>query len=148
MRRLLNHKGFSMVEAIASIFIITLVLTSAITIIINIRNQTLAANEKIVATQVGTLIRDDLIQAVDYSTVSSWMNGTQKTVTSTTCGVGTPISCSFFGYTSNGKTYDEEIIITFLAPTAQDIYYEVIHFTITIVYYQTRDLELVGMIYE
>ncbi|PKK96439.1 MAG: hypothetical protein CVV56_06190 [Tenericutes bacterium HGW-Tenericutes-1] len=148
MRKLLNHKGFSMIEAIASVFIITLVITSAITIIINIRNQTLAANEKIVATQVGTLIRDDLIQTLDYATVSTWMNGTSKTVTSTTCGVGTPVSCSFFQYTSNNLIYDEELIITFLTPTADDNNYQVIHFAITIVYYQTRELELVGMIYE
>ena len=148
MRKLLNHKGFSMIEAIASVFIITLVITSAITIIINIRNQTLAANQKIVATQVGTLIRDDLIQTLDYATVSTWMNGTSKTVTSTTCAVGTPVSCTFFQYASNDLVYDEELIITFLTQTADDINYQVIHFTITIVYYQTRELELVGMIYE
>jgi len=148
MRRLLNHKGFSMVEAIASIFIITLVLTSAITIIINIRTQTLAANEKIVATQVGTLIRDDLIQALDYSTVSTWMNGTGKIVTSSTCGVGTPVSCHFFTYESGDKIYDSEVTITFLSPTADDLNYQVIHFTITIVYYQSREFELVGIIYE
>lgn len=148
MRNFINHKGFSMIEAIASIFIITLVITSAITIIINIRNQTLASNQKIIATQVGTLIRDDLIQSLDYASVSPWMNGTSKTVTSTTCGVGTPVSCNFFQYSSNDTIYDTEVVISFITPTAEDNFYQVIHFTLTITYYQTRELELVGIIYE
>ncbi len=148
MKKILNHRGFSVVESIAAIFIITLMITSSLTIIINIRNNTLAANERIIATQVGSLIRDDLINSLDYGPTSLWMNGTEKTVTVGTCGGSSPVSCDFFNYSSENNIYDTELVITFQVQSPNDILYQVIHFTVEITYFQTRKITLVGMIYE
>jgi hypothetical protein len=148
MKKLLNSNGFSLVESIAAIFIITLLLTSSVAMIINIRNNTKAMNEKIIATQVGTLIRDDIIANLNYSSTSTWMAGLSKIATSSTCGGASAVSCSFFQYTSGNKIYDTELVITFQAPTVDDLTYRVIHFTVEITYYQSRKITLVGMIYE
>jgi type II secretory pathway pseudopilin PulG len=42
MKRVFNHQGFTLLEAIASVAIITLVFTTAIAIIMAMRNQTIA----------------------------------------------------------------------------------------------------------
>jgi hypothetical protein len=143
----LNHKGLSMLEAIASIFIITLVLTTAISIIVSVRNNTLATNERIVATQIGSQIRDEIVSTSTYDAVALWMSGTEKTVTSSTCS-STPFGCTPFEFEANNNIYDTNLTIIFLTPTAQSIQYEIIHFTIIINYYSSRTIELEGIIYE
>lgn len=148
MKKILNRRGFSVVESIAAIFIITLMITSSLTIIINIRNNTLAANERIIATEVGSLIRDDLINTLAYNPTNLWMNGSEKIVTSNTCGGTSPVSCDFFTYSSNNNVYDTELVITFQMQSSDDLLYQVIHFTVEITYFKTRKITLVGMIYE
>jgi hypothetical protein len=143
----LNHKGLSMLEAIASVFIITLVLTTAISIIVSVRNNTIATNERIVATQVGSQIRDEIISSSDYDTVSLWIGETEKTVTSSTCS-SSPFGCTPFEFEANNEVFDTNLTIVFLAPTAQSSQYQIIHFTIIINYYSSRTIELEGIIYE
>jgi predicted PurR-regulated permease PerM len=147
MRRL-NHHGFSLIEAVASVFIITLILTTAITIIINVRNHTQATNNRINAIEIGTQIRDNLINDTSYVNLSTWMNGTQKTVNHLTCGGSSPISCNYFNQFLNGVSISNQIVITFFAQTANDITYQIVHFEITITYYSTRTITLEGMVYE
>jgi len=143
----LNHKGLSMLEAIASIFIITLVLTTSISIMISVRNNTIATNERIVATQVGSEIRDEIVSNSTYDIVSLWMNGTEKTVTSSNCS-SSPFGCTPFEFVANDEVYDTNLTIIFHTPTAQSIEYQIIHFTIGINYYSSRTIELEGIIYE
>jgi Tfp pilus assembly protein PilV len=143
----LNHRGFSMFEAIASVFIITLVIASSITVILNVRNNTIATNEKIVATQVGSQIRDEIISSSDYDTVLLWMNGIEQTVNLSNCSTS-PFGCVPFQYQVNQKLYDTNLSIIFHTPTAQSTQYEIIHFTIVINYYASRTIELEGIIYE
>ncbi|MBU1141638.1 MAG: hypothetical protein KKG64_03860 [Firmicutes bacterium] len=149
MRRQLNHQGFTVLEAIASVFIISLVLTTAISIVINVRNQTEATNERILAVEVGSRIRDDLINNSTYDEISVWMNGGGVLVTSSTCAsLATPFSCDIFTYTSNNRVYDETMTLSFIAPTVESTQYQVIHFEIIIEYYPHRFLTLEGIIYE
>jgi len=149
MKRLLNHRAFTVLEAIASIFIISLVLTTAVSIVINVRNHTLAANDRIVSTEVGTRIRDDLVNNTTYADVTLWMNDQEVTVTSTNCSsLAAPFSCNLFAYESNNRIYDDTVTIVFLAPTIESTQYQIIHFEITIEYYPHRFLTLEGMIYE
>jgi hypothetical protein len=144
---ILNKKGLSMIEAIASIFIITLVLTTAITIIMSVRNNTIATNERIVATQVGSQIRDEIVSSSTYDNVILWMNGEEKTVTSSTCSLS-PFGCTPFEFEANDQIYDTNLTIIFHTPTAQSLQYEIVHFTIIINYYSSRTIELEGTIYE
>ena len=143
----LNHKGLSMLEAIASIFIITLVLTTAISIIISVRNNTIATNERIVATQVGSQIRDELVSSSSYDLVSIWMNGEEKTLTTINCTTS-PFGCTPFEFEANGQVYDTNLTIVFSTPTIESIQYQIIRFTIYINYYSSRTITLEGTIYE
>jgi len=143
----LNHKGLSVLEAIASVFIITLVLTTAISIIISVRNNTIATNERIVATQVGSQIRDEIVSTSTYDLVLPWLNGETVTVTSLNC-FSSPFGCTPFEFEANDKLYDTNVIIILQAPTAQSLQFEIIHFTIIINYYSSRTIELEGTIYE
>jgi type II secretory pathway pseudopilin PulG len=149
MEKKLNHRGFSILEAVASVFIISLILTTAVSIIINVRNQTEATNERIVATEVASRIRDDLVYNNTYDDMILWQNGQFVAVTSTTCSsLNTPFDCAIFQYESNGRVYDDTMALTFLAPTTESNFYKVVHFEITIEYYPRRFLTIEGIIYE
>jgi len=149
MKRILNHRGFTVLEAIASVFIISLALTTAITIVVNVRNQTAANNMRILATEVGTRIRDDLVNNNAYLDISAWMNDQEISVTSDTClSQATPFSCDVFTYESDNKVYDSNVTLVFLTPTIESVQYQVVHFEIRIEYYANRFLTLEGIIYE
>lgn len=149
MDRKLNHRGFTVLEAIASIFIISLALVTGISIAINVRNQTIATNDRILAVEVGSRIRDEIISTTTYTDLNTWINGSEVIVTSANCGsLNTPFSCDVFAFTSDGKTYDTNVTVTFLAPTPESLSYQVIHFEIKIEYYYHRYLTLDGIVYE
>ena len=119
----LNNKGISLIETIAAIVIITFVIASSLTIIVNIRNQTYAANEKINAIEVGTMVRDNLINDLTYNELFIWLED-DTVVTNQNClAIQAPISCDVFNVLLDGKTYDEIIEITFYMPNATDIEY-------------------------
>ncbi len=149
MRQKLNQRGFSILEAVASVFIISLILTTAVSIVINVRNQTEATNERIVATEVASRIRDDLVYNNAYDDIISWQNGESVIVTSTTCvSLNTPFDCAIFQYESNGRVYDDTMTLIFLAPTTESGFYQIVHFEIVIEYYPHRFLTIEGIIYE
>lgn len=148
MKRL-GKKGFTMIEAIASVFIVTLVMTTAISIIVNIRRQTMTTNDRIVAIEVASRIRDNVINETNYFDLSLWMNGLEQTVDSANCSlIGAPFSCDLFAYTANGTTYDTSVTIVFHTPTAESVTYKVVHFSVSINYYADRSIELTGIVYE
>ncbi|MCR3906537.1 MAG: hypothetical protein NUK62_05895 [Tenericutes bacterium] len=148
LMKILNHKGFSMLEALASVFIISLVLTTTITIIANVRNQVLASDRQIAAIEVGSQIRDQIYMDYDYDTLSLWIGDSEIIVDYENCNdIDNPISCSLFQYTLNNLTYDENVLIIFEAPTEQSIQFQVIHFRVEIVYHDSRKIQLEGIIY-
>jgi type II secretory pathway pseudopilin PulG len=147
--RVLNKKGFSVLEAVASVFIISLVFTTAFTVIVAMRNRTIATEEKRYAVEVGSLIRDEIVQNYTYLSISTWILDGEKTVDYLNCrDLDNPISCSLFEFEANQKIYDNEIEIIFLAPTPDSINYKVIHFQIIIEYYKGLTITLEGIIYE
>lgn len=147
--RVLNKKGFSVLEAVASVFIISLVFTTAFTVIVAMRNRTIATEEKRYAVEVGSLIRDEIVQNYTYLSISTWILDGEKTVDYLNCrDLDNPISCSLFEFEANQKVYDNEIEIIFLAPTPDSINYKVIHFQIIIEYYKGLTITLEGIIYE
>jgi len=146
--RLINKRGISLIEAVASIAIITFVMATALTIMINIRNQTLAANEKINAIEVGEMIRDKIYEEVTYTELVTWLN-VDKLIDSNNCSTSsTPFPCSIFTYTLDGKDYSGLITLTFYKPDSEDLTYGIVNFMISINYYSTRTTELEGIIYE
>lgn len=146
--KILDHRGFSMLEALASVFIISLVLTTAITIIATVRNQVISSDRQIAAVEVGSRIRDQIYLDYDYETLSLWLSDHNIIVDIENCGdVNNPISCSLFEYELNNQIYDHNVSIIFQSPTEQSIQFKVIHFTVEIVYHNSRKIQLEGMIY-
>jgi type II secretory pathway pseudopilin PulG len=147
--RILNKRGFSVLEAVASVFIISLVFTTAFTVIVAMRNRTIATEEKRYAVEVGTSIRDEIVQNYSYQLIAPWILNGEKTVDNLNCfDLDNPISCSLFEFEVNHKIYDDEVKIIFLAPTPDSINYKVIHYKIIIEYYKGLTITLEGMIYE
>ncbi|MBN2504850.1 MAG: prepilin-type N-terminal cleavage/methylation domain-containing protein [Bacilli bacterium] len=143
------RRGFTLVEAIASVFIITLVITTAFSIVVNIRNQTIATNQKIIAIDLAGAIRDEIQNVTDYNTLALWLNGESKTIDSSNCAsMETPFACTVFNRTVGGRVYDDAITIIFDAADAQSQTYKVVGFSIVIVYYQERAIEIRGIVYE
>ncbi len=149
MKKRLNHNGVSIIESVAAVVIISFVLITVFTIIVNARNQSLAAQEQSFAIEVASRARDNLINNGDYAALSSWMNGGSKTITSTDCSLEIPpFSCDLLLIDLNGTTYDNEITVEFLAQTADDLQFKTINFTVSIVYYANRTVQIEGIIYE
>jgi type II secretory pathway pseudopilin PulG len=147
--RILNHKGFSVLEAIASVFIISLVFVTAFTVVVAMRNRAIATEEKRYAVEAASSIRDEIVQNYAYSTIAPWILSGEKSVDYLNCSdLGVPIQCSLFDYEANNKVYDDNVEIIFLAPSADSINYKVIHFTVTILYYKGLSVTLEGIIYE
>lgn len=141
-----SKNGFTVLEAIASVFIITLVLTTAMSIILTMRNHAIRTEEKIKATDIGTLIRYDLENDYTYEEINTWLYNEAVILSNDNC-ISSPISCQIFSHTTAEKIYDDLIIITFLQPTLLSETYEIIHFEISIVYYKDQVVTLVGAIY-
>ena len=139
--------GFTILEAVASVFIITLVLTTAMTIVLNMRNQAMASEQKIKATDVGSLIRNDISSHYDYDTLNLWLDGNAQVLTYENC-TSSPISCDVFLYASGDKSYENDTVITFLAPTFESTNYKIIHYEITMTYFKERTFTLEGAVYE
>ena len=147
--RILNKRGFSVLEAVASVFIISLVFTTAFTIIVAMRNRTIATEEKRYAVEVGSLIRNEIVQNYNYLSLAPWILSGEKTVDYLNCNdMDNPISCSLFEFEANNIVYDDQVEIIFLAPTSDSINFKVIHFQIIIEYYKGFTITLEGIIYE
>ncbi len=142
-----NHQGFTLIEGIASIFIMSLIFIFALTVVINVQRRSAATRAQIAATEIGAMIREDVEKDATYADVALWMVGQEKTLTSTACAQpDSPYACSLFAYENDGTTYADTVTIVFLAPTTDSTNYRIIHFQITIVYFDARAIMLEGMI--
>lgn len=142
-----QKNGFTVLEAVASIFIVSLVLITAMSIILTMRNHAIRTEEKIKATDLGSVVRYDLEHDYDYTVVLNWMDNQEQIVTNLNCDTS-PIECSLFDQTVEEKDYSSLITIRFLEPTAESLSFKMIHFEITINYYQEQTVTLIGVIYE
>lgn len=146
----LTKKGFSTAEAIAAVVIISLVMVSAVTIVINMRNQAKSTEKRFEAVDVATRIRSSLSSNADYALVDLWLAQSPNqvlVVDLNTCDAGVLPCDLVFGMTSNGTLYDTEVSLVF--PQTEDSdEYRIIHYSIIIVYYGTRSIQIEGMIYD
>jgi prepilin-type N-terminal cleavage/methylation domain-containing protein len=148
MKRIIDHHGFTLLEVIASVAIITLVFTTAIATIMAMRNQAIATENKRVAVEFASSLRDDLITSLSYATVSPWLGGQEKTIDVTTCSnIGTIVTCDALEPIDSTVIDAEDVVITFYAPTAETTAYQIVRFSITIYYYKSRTITLEGVIY-
>ena len=144
-----RNKGFSLVESLAAIVIITFVFTGTLSIIINTQRQTVATNARIQAVGIAGKIRDDINENYEYQNLLDVVDGGDYTLTDQNCGVfPAGDACSLFTYQANDKTYDDNVTIVFLAQTPEDMTYRLIRFEITIMYYEPRTIVIEGAVYE
>lgn len=149
MKRLKDKHGFSVLEAIASVAIITLVFTTALVTIVAMRNQTIATENKRIAIEVASSMKEDLNQSLTYQTLFTWLGNTTKEIDSISCStLDSPVSCQIFNDNQNDTIPQENIVITFFEPTPSAISFKMINFSITIAYYNTRSITIEGVIYE
>ncbi len=144
-----KNKGFSLVESLAAIVIITFVFTGMLTIIINTQRQTVATNARIQAVEIAGKIRDDINEAYDYQSLLDVVDAGDYILNNQNCGVF-PVgdACSLFTYQANDKIYDDNVTIVFLAQTPEDATYRMIRFEITVMYYEPRTIMVEGVVYE
>ena len=141
-----NKNGFTVLEAVASVFIITLVLITSMSIILTMRNHAIRTEEKIKATDLGSVIRYDLEHDYNYLIILNWMSSEEKMVTDQNCS-DTPIGCSIFNHIVEEKDYSSLITIRFLEPPTSSEF-QMIDFEIVITYYNDQTVTLIGVIYE
>lgn len=98
-----NHKGFTIIETVAAITIISLVLVSAFAIAINTRVQLLAQERRVTAQQEITTVRSEIMARMDANHVGQFLNarGNEFSITQGNCSTMTltptgPNLCSVF----------------------------------------------------
>jgi competence protein ComGC len=146
--KLFVSKGFTMVETLASIVIITFVFTTALTIIVNLRKTTLMTNERIVAVSVAKMIRDDIENNYLYDDLNLLIDSGDYMLTNDNCTI-TELTgvCDLFSYNVEGRSYSDSLSILFLEPDEVSINYGLIHFYVEIVYYEDTSITIEGVIY-
>lgn len=142
-----NNKGFTLLETIASIVIISFVVITIFTIIVNIRTQTFAAKEEINAIEVASLIRDELQNNLDYNDLTSLLDE-NLVITYDNYDVIDNFPSEVFEHTFNNKDYSSLVTITFYKMISDHYRFGVIDYKITINYFSNREVELEGIIYE
>jgi hypothetical protein len=143
----INRNGMGLLETITAIAILSFVMVSIFTIVINIRTQTFAANQKIHAIEIGTSIRDQIQNELDYQTLSSYLTE-DVIITEDNPFAIDNFPIEVLSYTLDGVDYGSNITLTFHEMTADHIRFGVIDFTITINYYSNREIDMEGVIYE
>jgi len=141
-----NNQGFALLEVLASVLIITLILTTSITILVTIQRNTSAANDKIKAIEVGTRVRDELVASVTYAQLHTWLDSPRKEVTIENIDFILPP----FNRTIFTNANDQYPITLIFNPLGNRDYtrFRLIKFEIIIEYFPNRFLTLEGVIYE
>jgi prepilin-type N-terminal cleavage/methylation domain-containing protein len=145
-----QKKGFTLLEIVASIFILSFVFTSAISIFISVRTQAFATQERMRAVEAGTQIRNIFIQNTPYSIANLWLSthstSQEFVFDKDTCDQEVFNCNELFSVSVNDELYDD-IQIIFTVINDYELY-QVIHFKILIPYYRTRTVEMRGILYE
>ncbi len=144
-----SKRAVTVLESIASVVIISIIMITSFTLIVNTRNQTIATNEELVAVEVAKRVRDQIIDQSTYTMIDEWLANDQIILSSlTSIQTDMPFLLNALTYDLGEGNYDKEVIVTFHPQTNEDSNYQMIHFTVSITYYRTRTIELEGFIYE
>ncbi len=145
----LNNKGATILEALVSILVISLMLTASISIIVGVHRHTAAANERILAIEIATRVRDELTATTSFTALSAWQNGMSMTVTyENLLTTLPPFPSHVFNFESNNRIYNDSLTIVFEVPSPESLRYQIIRYQITIEYYPQRFITIDGVIYE
>ena len=146
---MLIHKknGFTVLEAVVAIAIISFVLVTSITLLINILNQNKAQQAQLNAIQYATMIRDDLQIDLSVTDASSLIGKTPLDSTNYTTVLSTSIVINDAFNQASNPFYDKTII-TFIDETFYaTLNLTIINFMVQIEYYPNRTLTIEGVLY-
>jgi len=139
----LTKSGFTILEAIASVFIVSLVLTTAVSMIVFMRNQVEMTQAKKDAVDVGIVLRDQFNTQYRYIDLIQHIETEDLVVTLQNCNTLThPISCAYFE-----SENDLDITLTILKSTDDSLRFQVVLYEIRIVYYKNLSITLEGILY-
>lgn len=144
-----QKKGFTLLEIVASIFILSFVFTSAISIFISVRTQAYATQERMRAVEAGTQIRTIFIQNTSYSIANLWLDtqpSGEVTMNYASCDAGVFNCDAIFSVSVNEHLYDNVSVVFTLINDYE--LYQVIHFKIVVPYFSNRVVEMRGILYE
>lgn len=150
---MLIHKknGFTVLEAVVAIAIISFVLVSSIILLINIVNQNKAQQAQLNAIQYATMIRDDiqidlLVTEASSLISQSPLTSTNYTTILSTLGITSVVINDAFNQASN--PFYDKTIITFIDETFNaTLNLTIINFMVQIEYYPNRTLTIEGVLY-
>lgn len=144
-----NKKGFTLLEIIAAIAILSFVFVSAATIFISVKSQTILTQQKMAAYEAGNQIRHIFDEQTTYSVLSIWLDsqsGETISFNQDTCDPLVFAKDLLYSVEVQGKVYDT---FTVSFPLINDYEaYQVIHYEIIIPYEQNRTVTVRGIIYE
>ena len=146
MWTLKSHRGFTLIETIAALVIISTVLTLAITIVLSVQNASIANQAKIQAIEVANELRDDIQSTFDYASIQSLTLGNELTILSSSCSID-PTLCSLLTSPSIVTDFADDISLIIHTQTSDDLTYQVIRFDIHIVYFRNRFITIGGYLY-
>jgi len=147
------HKknGFTVLEAVVAIAIISFVLVTSITLLINIFNQNKAQQAQLNAIQYATMIRDDiqidlLITEASSLVYANPLDSSNYQSVLSSLGITSIVINDVFDQAKN--PYYDQTVITFVSTSANaTLSITVVTFLVEITYYANRSLEIEGILY-
>jgi type II secretory pathway pseudopilin PulG len=138
-----KHHGFTLIEAIVSIFILTTLVASTLAIVYQMKNQALASERKLLASEVSKTLKDELEETLVYSDVLNSINQDQTMISFDDC-INRVVSCQLLESTLEDTPFEKRLTITFYEPNI----YNQIFFDIELYYFKDRMITIEGVIYE
>lgn len=138
-----KHHGFTLIEAIVSIFILTTLVASTLAIVYQMKNQALASERKLLASEVSKTLKDELEETLVYSDVLNSINQNQTMISFDDC-INRVVSCQLLESTLEDTPFEKRLTITFYEPNI----YNQIFFDIELYYFKDRMITIEGVIYE
>jgi len=152
----MNHKGLTIIEALAGILILSFVMVGTMTILINSRTQSKATEEYLIASQVGimlsnyvtTYMTDDANSQNLELFMEGYAPGVSRDLTASTCTIyfNNDFCTNLFSQPPiGGRTYNHEnIFISVVKPINAT---SIIKVTITINYFSSRMTSVEAFVY-
>lgn len=138
-----KHHGFTLIEAIVSIFILTTLVASTLAIVYQMKNQALASERKLLASEVSKTLKDELEETLVYSDVLNSINQNQTMISFDDC-INQVVSCQLLETTLEDTPFEKRLTITFYEPNI----YNQIFFDIELYYFKDRMITIEGVLYE
>ncbi len=110
-----KHHGFTLIEAIVSIFILTTLVASTLAIVYQMKNQALASERKLLASEVSKTLKEELEETLVYSDVLNSINQNQTTISFDDC-INRVVSCQLLESTLEDTPFEKRLTITFYEP--------------------------------